>query len=350
MNWIRPKYNKSQVKNAGEVLTKKNPYLLEELEDRKKYRLALAVLNNWRASHSFPLNTFQVRLRTQTQQIDQTALIAQRLKRTPSIINKLKRFKRMNLSRMQDIGGCRAILSDTKKVKELRNFYIKQPAKHIFVKEDDYISNPKSSGYRSIHLVYKYHSNRNNVYNGLLIEIQLRSKIQHAWATAVETAGTFLASHLKSEEGPKEWLSLFKYISSGFAILENTNIVPNTIENPEHLQRIITEKLHLLKFRETLEGYNAALFHIDRHVKENDYYLMILRPLKKTIKIISYNKKFLKEATKEYLKREQAVRNEPGSEVVLVSSGTIRSLKQAYPNYFLDTRQFFKYLDRFLNI
>ncbi len=43
----------------------------------------------------------------------------------------------------------------------------------------------------------------------LLIELQLRTRLQHEWATAVETMGTFLQSSLKSSQGPEEWLDFF---------------------------------------------------------------------------------------------------------------------------------------------
>ena len=42
----------------------------------------------------------------------------------------------------------------------------------------DYIQEPNpSTGYRSVHLVYKYKSDKIKEYNGLMIEIQLRTKL-----------------------------------------------------------------------------------------------------------------------------------------------------------------------------
>jgi hypothetical protein len=41
------------------------------------------------------------------------------------------------------------------------------------------------------------------IYNDLKIEMQLRSQYQHAWATAVETVGTFIGQALKSSIGPE---------------------------------------------------------------------------------------------------------------------------------------------------
>ena len=45
------------------------------------------------------------------------AFFAKRLKRSNSIIAKLERFDDMRLKTMQDIGGCRAILVNEKKLR-----------------------------------------------------------------------------------------------------------------------------------------------------------------------------------------------------------------------------------------
>jgi hypothetical protein len=68
--------------------------------------------------------------------------------------------------------------------------------------------NPQKSGYRGIHLVYRYNG-RKTEYNGLKIEIQIRTVIQHAWATAVETVGMFTQQALKSSQGEQDWLRYF---------------------------------------------------------------------------------------------------------------------------------------------
>lgn len=102
MAWAVLEFSKSQIDAAGRLLASEEPNPLE-------VRHALSVLNNWRSAHSFPLNTFQMGLRTRAQAVYGEALVAQRLKRTPSILLKLRRFPTMNLSRMQDIGGCRAV-------------------------------------------------------------------------------------------------------------------------------------------------------------------------------------------------------------------------------------------------
>lgn len=107
----------------------------------------------------------------------------------------------MQLARMQDLDGCRAIMPTIDNVYKLRVSYIKSDIKHKLTDQKDYIEFPKSSGYRGIHLIYKYYSDRNQTYNNLQIEIQIRTKLQHYWSTAVETAVTFTDQALKSSQG-----------------------------------------------------------------------------------------------------------------------------------------------------
>lgn len=105
MTWPTPKYSRNQVSKAGDLLS-----VIDagdgDISDLDAWIHAYEILANWRACHGYPINTFQATLRTRLKKIDEKALVAQRLKRTPSILNKLRRFKGMNLARMQDIGGC----------------------------------------------------------------------------------------------------------------------------------------------------------------------------------------------------------------------------------------------------
>jgi hypothetical protein len=98
MSFVKPKYSKKQINRAGEILISDDP-------TESNRRFADEVLANYRAAHGYPINTFQATLRAKLKTIDDKAIVAQRLKRTPSIVLKLKRFEGMKLARMQDIGG-----------------------------------------------------------------------------------------------------------------------------------------------------------------------------------------------------------------------------------------------------
>jgi ppGpp synthetase/RelA/SpoT-type nucleotidyltranferase len=144
MPWIavEPKHTRGEVDRAGDVI-------IDPTAELFQYHEALQVVNNWRAAHSWPLNIFQTTLRNRAKKVDDRALIAQRLKRLASIETKLKRFPSMKLARMQDLGGCRAVLKNIRRVYDLVGVYdeaeSKNTKRHDFVKKFDYIVRPKAT-------------------------------------------------------------------------------------------------------------------------------------------------------------------------------------------------------------
>ena len=113
MDFVEPQFTRGQVNRAGQVLAHPESYDKHELD------AATLVLANWRAAHAYPINTFQATLRHKLTAIDEHAIVAQRLKRAPSIVAKLRRFHGMQLARMQDIGGLRAVVDSLPKVHRL---------------------------------------------------------------------------------------------------------------------------------------------------------------------------------------------------------------------------------------
>ena len=165
MAWTLPKFSKNRVNWAGEMLIAPAPD--EEAYGTEEYNKywtdlvgALEIINNWRSSHNFPLNTFHVGLKRRASKIDHKCITAQRIKRISSIEHKLIRFPTMTLSQMQDIGGCRAILSSVANVKALCKAYHDSEIKHELKQSDDYIASPKVSGYRGVHFIYRYFSDK----------------------------------------------------------------------------------------------------------------------------------------------------------------------------------------------
>lgn len=343
MTGITPRYSRSQVNRAGRTLC-------ESVIDRQQYRRAVAILNNWRSSHSYPVNTFQATLRAKLDKIDSKALVAQRLKRTPSIISKLQRLKGMQLSRMQDVGGLRAVVSTLAMVRELQESYKNSRFKHELIAERDYIETPKNSGYRSVHMIYRYQNINAPAYNGLLLELQIRTRLQHAWATAVETMGTFLDYALKSSEGPEKWLEFFSLAGSAFAYLEGCIPVEKHAHlSKEQMYEKVTSDSYALDVRNRLEAYALAVDAITADDHRGSYHLIVLDPLKRQVNIKTYGRRRLGQANKDYTREEYRIRDGESIQVVLVSAGPIDTLRRAYPNYFLDTREFIKHVNRIEN-
>jgi hypothetical protein len=306
---------------------------------------AFDIINNWRAVHSFPLNTFQKTLRNKARQIDTECLVAQRIKRFSSIMSKLERFPKMNLSRMQDIGGCRAVVASVAHVNKLVNVYELSDIKHKVARRDDYIDNPKPSGYRGIHIVYSYFSDRRQTYNGLKIEMQFRSQLQHAWATAVETVGTFIQQALKSSQGEEDWLRFFALMGTAIAFREHSPPVPGTPPNRRELKEELRHLAQQLNVENRLQTFGAALRTVETAgaPKKAHYFLLTLDPAANSVTVKAYRYHELERATSDYLTTERAIAEQgTGADAVLVSVESMDSLRRAYPNYFLDTDAFVK--------
>lgn len=331
------KYSKSDIDKAGDVLA--------GIPDSKINKdLAIEVLENFRSIHIHPLIVFRMSLQRKTKTISNNVLISQRLKRAPSIVNKLKIQKNMSLSQMQDIGGLRAVMNSLEEVYKLKDLIRsgeKQVAfKSSFVKETDYIKNPKESGYRSIHLIYKY-DKKVSLGRQCRIEVQLRTKIHHAWATAVEVIGTYLRQPLKQSFGNKELLDLFKEISKVFIFLENE-------QNDIDLFKKTSIKIAELRLRDKLKGFSVASQNIstqDGQKEKGKYFLISLNFKNKLLSIRQYAESKLDQANNEYSELEKRYLNDKNTEIVLVSVDDIKNLSKLYPNYFLDTQEFVKLLD-----
>jgi putative GTP pyrophosphokinase len=338
MPWPTPEYSKSQVRKAGQTLINDNSSF-EEFYD------AFLVVENWRSCHGYPINTFQATLRSKLKAIDPDALVSQRLKRMPSILNKLTRFLNMSLDRMQDFGGLRAVVSSNRKLRELEQNYRNSRFKHELVSCRDYVTSPKESGYRSIHLVYKYINPFASAYNGLFIELQLRTKLQHAWATSVETMGTFLGQALKSSEGEELWLDYFSLCSAAFSHVEDSP-VHQDYNNRAKLEIFtdLVERTKHLQVKDKLNGFSVAAQNIAYKNRRGAYHLIVLKFEERKVSIQSFGKSNLELASEKYAEVELAISNGAPMHAVLVSAGSLENLRRAYPSYFLDTKEFLKYL------
>jgi putative GTP pyrophosphokinase len=341
------KPSKTQVKKAGDKI-RKDP----------NDELALDTLNKWRAFHIYPLNTFQTALKARLKRnAINFEVTAQRVKRASTIIDKLSREPKMSLDRMQDIGGLRAVLKDIKAVKQLEEIYLKNSRidapdnargifRHELKNKFDYIENPKKSGYRGVHLIYRtqYPSDKKEFAN-LLIELQLRSKLQHIWATAVETIGTFLGQGLKFNRGDDDWKDFFALVSSAFAIMEESEILDiHKNLTKEQIYAKVKEEYNRLKVDDIMQGFAITAHNIIKNQKgKASYYCLItLNAKEKTVNLSRFPKAQLETANTALLESEK----NPDNQSVLVSISDIKKLNKAYPNYFLDAVDFLSVLKK----
>lgn len=336
------KFSKGEINKAGNILRDFN--VKSSIRD---FVWALNVLNNLREMYVHPLNAFQTTLRRKMKVADSGAIASQRLKRIPSIIGKLKRSPRMQLARMQDLGGLRAVVSSIDAVRELENSYIKNPLnrfKHVLTSHKDYINQPKESGYRGIHLVYKYQGATNPNHNGLLLEIQIRTKTQHAWATAVETMGTFIGQSIKSSEADVAWNEYFALVGSAFALMEECNPVPQYAHlSKQETFKLVDKMTDELAVVDKLLAFRVAVADITKN--GGSYHLLVLDTASQSVQIKSFGLKRINEATSEYLDWEKKAKDNPYMQVVLVSTENVSNLKAAYPSYFLDAEEFVRIIN-----
>jgi RelA/SpoT family protein len=333
MVWTKPRHTRRAVDDAGRTLIGLNA-------SHSSMAYAIGVIENWRRSHNYPLNTFQMTLRAKAKQINARSLIAQRMKRLSSIESKLRRFEWLTLSAMQDIAGCRAIVGSVANVGRLVAIYKESDLKHRLDDEDDYIANPKRSGYRGHHLIYRYHSDKVDTYEALKVEMQIRSALQHAWATAVETVDTFQLSALKTGQGERDWRRFFALMGGAIALRERTAPVPGTPQDKATLVAELRDLVARLNVEVRLTNYGNALTMTGQLPKKKTdrYYLLQLQ--ENTIAVVGYPASELEAASNRLLALEKQIAGRPGADVVLVSVESMASLRRAYPNYFLDTRVF----------
>lgn len=346
-----PNYSKNKIKKAGQVLVNPKAFSDEEKQEAQE------ILSQWRACHAYPLNTFQATLRDKVRRGYKDPIVAQRLKRLPTIVDKLKRYPNMKLTTMQDIGGVRVVLKTVDDVYRLVEKYKNgKKFKHTLADQHDYIQEPRGEdGYRSVHLVYRYQNSYPGAeqYNGLKVEMQLRTRLQHSWATAVETMGTMLGQALKSRQGEQEWLNFFALVSAAFAHIEKTPLVPNY----EHLSkeqtfRAVAKAETELQVLEKMQSYASALRQIG--IQEDrtkwSYHLITLNTMDSFIEIKSYGRGELKKATDDYSAAEKDAISNPKLDSVLVSAGPLEELQKAYPNYFLNVSEFAMHVRRIIKV
>lgn len=341
MAYSRLRFSRGQVDKAGANFIKESSLALALPKDEET-----EVINNWRLSHALPLLVIKRTLENRAKRIDPSANVAKRIKRLSSIEAKLRNLSGFRLTQIQDIGGCRAILSGINDVFKLASAYAAKNKSTVRVK-DDYIAQPKSDGYRSMHLVatYKSKSSAYAIYDGLKIEIQLRSKLQHAWATAVETVSTFTSIPVRSEDSNPQWRRFFALMGTAIARREHQSVVPGTEDADVAYE--LSQLSAALNVRYLLSSWTHALTYTLPMHKDSanaSDFLLVLDSDARTGSTSSFPRGDSRRAFEEYFKTERQFRGKPNVQVVLVSVESIDELREAYPNYYADTGVFLEAL------
>jgi hypothetical protein len=174
------------------------------------------------------------------------------------------------------------------------------------------------------------------------IEAQIRTRLQHAWATAVESVGLFRGEYLKGGIGNPQWLRLFLLMSAEFAMFEGC---PEPPDVPPHNQRVSEIKAldKELEAATNLDKLSHAVRFTDTAVMPRN---------KPTYYLIQYDNATNEIAVRSYFAPKRAIEsygiaefldNKTGrytKDIVLVEADKVETLKEAYPNYFGDVQLF----------
>lgn len=292
------------------------------------------VLESWRMAHRDVINTFQALLRARARNL--AVQVAQRLKRRATIIDKLSRHSRMQLARMDDVAGCRLIFPSIEALHEFREKVHTAKFKHILKNEKgkyDYIESPTDRGYRGIHDIYEHRSKKGNTKcDGLLIEIQYRTNVQHAWATAVEVVTQLTEHEPKFDRGDRRYVKLFCLASEMLArVHEGMTPRLSSLRNKELLAEFeaVNGEIHVMQMLLDLVinewiGDQVEADHIILHITE-----------KAEFKLYQFDLEL--EASTKLLELEKEF---PDDNIVLVGAQSIEEIKSAFRNYFNDVNEF----------
>jgi hypothetical protein len=245
----------------------------------------------------------------------------------------------MKLARMDDVAGCRLIFSDIERLDKFREKFHKANFNHRMrnaIDKYDYIANPKNTGYRGIHDVYEYdvRSYSNAHLKGLLIELQYRTDIQHAWATTVEVIGHITANQPKFERGDRRFLDAMSMTSEILARAHEDMPGPMPdIENKKLVERFdsLDKQIHLTA---SLAGLNQS--EISTGDKKNAI-LIFHQDGKLDVETFA-------NAPAALIRLFEIEKNNPELDVVLVRADTSDEVRFAYKNYFSDAKDFLNLL------
>lgn len=321
-------YTRSQIIAAGKLLGGR-VQLSDEV--REAFRIAHA----WRSAHVEPMHRLRQQLSGRARGTG--SITAARLKRMESIRRKLARGPH-TLLQMQDLAGCRIIAPTMADVARMVERYRSDQLYYAVGREHDHIKRPKPDGYRSHHMILKP-TLPDGEAGRQQVEIQFRTRLQHAWATAVEAVGLVRGEDLKGGGGDAVWRRFFRLASADIALDEGCDIGEEAPASQLEVTKELRDVAAQLDAVRTLENYNLAISQAIVQPRLGDrYYLIEYRTASRTIRVTPYAA-----LPSGQLEMERA--DSDSVSTVVVEVDQIEDLKTAYPNYFLDLGLFIDHLN-----
>lgn len=326
--------SKSRIDKAGQLLSKGEPQTLEDIE---KYYDSESIFDEFRQQHLQPLTSTTVELQNWLKEAGTPYIIVQRLKRKPQILRKLRRFP-VRLTQLQDIGGLRIIVdqnSDVDKLVEYIQKLLKRQSAVRIKKIVNYREKGRDdSGYRATHVILDR--------EGVVLELQIRSKIQHYWAELIERTSVIYGHHLKELDGELAVINYFKELSNLFYEIESgrrpTAYQKNELEKlREEAEQLISnaDSKNVLSNYEN-EGIVKTLIDQEKRLGGGEFNNWIFVFNWNEGSFISWEIIGLdpKTAITSYVEFERRYPSEHGFEVVLVGSSSVANIRETHSHYF----------------
>lgn len=324
--------SKKRIRKAGDNLVAGQLSEEERLE-------ALELVGHWRSAHIEPLHQTLLEIERICDGDVSTVLVS-RLKRIDTIVNKLGRpslsRQHLRLDTLRDIAGCRLIVEDEKDVLRYADLLSKTSMYHQTV---DHMSKPKASGYRGIHVICR-HDVPDYGYKQLNVEVQIRSHLQHDWATAVETYDQIKETSLKFDQGSVRERRYFQLASA--IMSDDVDDRDSAIQE----LRSLDAGLHILEeltaasdsmfvtYVGEIDRSSSCLLTVDLGVQQVD--IEVFPPQDEASAADKYTELETKKET-------------PGVIYLLARAGSMKDLRFAYPNYSSDISQFVNWLTETIN-
>lgn len=147
---------------------------------------------------------------------DIIAHINTRIKKPESIIKKMQNknceltYSQM-INSIQDIAGVRVICPLKKDIFTIKNLIVNLPGINI-VKEKDYVTKPKKSGYSSYHLILDVPITLSQKVMYIRVEVQIRTMAMDFWAS-IEHKAKYKSNGAISKSASKELVKYAKIIN-----------------------------------------------------------------------------------------------------------------------------------------
>lgn len=320
--------SKSRIDKAGRSLASPAEQSLESLSLEDDF-------DEYRISHLEPLSKTTLELQDWLHGYGGRYYIAQRVKRKPQIVRKLRRLS-VRLTQLQDIGGCRIIVENNEDVDLLVNFIKKKvdvSGSFAVRRITDYREKGRDeSGYRSTHLILERESRS--------LELQVRSRIQHYWAESIERTSIIYGQHLKELEGDPNVIEYFKRLSDIFYEIESGR-------DPSVQSRLALERMRERAQQIIYEADSNRVF--DSFVNEDVVRTLTsaqgsIDSLTNWIMVFNWNSgefvtwdvvgREAESAKLKYTQYESQFSSDAGFEVVMIGSSDIATVRQTHSHYF----------------